>query len=471
MVATPLISSVCEGSPTAIAMTTTTVPTAGTINFNVVSTVVTGGLTLTSTAPPAFYLNGQSITDVWNNPTTSVQTVTYTLLPVVSGGLGCVGDNVTITVNVNPLPALTNSAQPPICSNDFVNITLTSDVANTINTWTAAVISGTVTGLGPGAGDLIFQTLKNAGPSAATVRYTVTPKVSNCLGTPLIIDVIVNPLAVAASVPATEKVCYGGTLNVPLTSPVTGTTFSWIVDPFPNSMGVPQTGSGPVINQVLSNPTGAQDFLTYTITAQGPGATACSGQPKVMTVIAAPQMNAQFLNPATWLCKGSKDFLQIQLDGQAPFGLVYTDGTSNVTATNVGNFKSIPIQPNVTTTYSLVSVKDAFNCSFTPASQVTFTVGETDATFTLAGPAASCSPYQFALQYNQKAGTEYTWRWGDGVADSTYIAAADASGVIVKHTYINSSPTGTLKPKLALQTDLPAPFPGCFKSTTQTISV
>ena len=217
MVASPLISSVCEGSPTAIALTTTTVPTAGTIHFNFVSTVVTGGLTLTSAAPPAFYLNGQSITDVWNNPTTSVQTVTYTLLPVVSGGLGCVGDNVTIIVNVNPLPSLTNSAQAPICSNDFINITLTSDVANTINTWTAAVTSGTVTGSGPGAGDLIFQTLRNTGSVPATVRYTVTPKASNCFGTPLIIDVIVNPLADATSVPSTQKVCFGGTLNVPLT--------------------------------------------------------------------------------------------------------------------------------------------------------------------------------------------------------------------------------------------------------------
>ena len=236
-------------------------------------------------------------------------------------------------------------------------------------------------------------------------------------------------------------------------------------------MLVPQTGSGPVINQVLSNPTGAQDFLTYTITATGPGATACSGQPKVMTVIAAPQMNAQFLNPATFLCKGSKDFLQIQLDGQAPFDLVYTDGTTNFTVTKAGNFKSIQIQPNATTTYSLVSLKDAFGCNFAPASQVTFTVGETDAAFAIVGPVASCSPYQVSLQYNQKAGTEYSWRWGDGVADSTYIAAADASGVIVKHTYTNTSPTGTLKPKIVLQTDLPAPFPGCFKSTTQTVNV
>src|SRR6185295_3478431 len=115
-------------------------------------------------------------------------------------------------------------------------------------------------------------------------------------------------------------------------------------------------------------------------------------------------MNAQFLNPATWLCKGSKDFLQIQLDGQAPFELVYTDGTSNFTLTNVGNFKSIQIQPSATTTYSLVSMKDksqnGIQCSFAPVSQVTFTVGETDATFAVVGPAASCSPYQVSLQYD-----------------------------------------------------------------------
>ncbi len=471
LVATPLIQTVCEGAPTSIALTTNTVPTAGTIHFNVISTVPTGGMTLTSAAPPAFYTSGQSISDTWSNPTTTVQTVTYTLQPVVSGGLGCQGDQVTITVNVNPLPTLTNSPQAPICSNDFINITLTSDVANTINTWTATVTAGTVTGAAAGAGDLIFQTLKNTGTIPATVRYTVTPKASGCLGTPLLIDVVVNPLAEPANVPATQKVCYGGTLNVPLTSAVAGATFSWTVDPFPNSMGVPQTGSGNVINQVLSNPTGAQDFLTYTITATGPGATACASQPKVMTVIAAPQIDAFFLNPDTWLCKGNKDFLQIQLNGQAPFELVYTDGATNFTLTNVGNFKSIQIQPLQTTTYKLVSVKDAFGCSFTPNSQVVFTVGDTDAAFSVVGATSSCSPYQVSLTYNQKAGTEYTWRWGDGVADSVYTAAADVNNVIVKHTYTNSSPTATLKPKITLQTDLPAPFPGCFKSTTQTINV
>jgi len=40
----------------------------------------------------------------------------------------------------------------------------------------------------------------------------------------------------------------------------------------------------------------------------------------------------------------------------------------------------------------------------------------------------------------------------------------------VKHTYINSSPTGTLKPKLRYRPTCRT-VPGCFKSTTQTISV
>jgi hypothetical protein len=90
------------------------------------------------------------------------------------------------------------------------------------------------------------------------------------------------------------------------------------------------TGSGNTINQVLNNTTGSQASLTYTITPTGPGPlpNQCPGDPKILIVTVSPQMDAQFVNTNSSICRGSTEFLIIELDGQAPFDFVYNDGTS-----------------------------------------------------------------------------------------------------------------------------------------------
>jgi gliding motility-associated-like protein len=374
----PSIQTVCEGVASNIVLTTTTVPSAGgTINFNVVSVAPDVGLTSATAAGP--YTSGQSIADVWSNANTFMSTAIYTLQPVVSGGLGCVGNPVTITVNVNPSPNATSTFINPtlvpaaICSNDLVNISLASDVSGTVNSWTASVTAGTAKGFAAGSGDLIFQTLKNTGVVPATVRYHVTPKASGCTGPAIDVDIEVDPIPDILLTPP-SPVCYGSTLNVPLTSSVSGTTFSWVADP--NNSGVDTTpANGTAINYIVKDTlSSAEDFLAFTISAVGPGATACPSADRNLTVIASPQMNGKFLNDNTSFCQGRKDFLQIQLDGQAPFTMSYTDGTSNYTLTKLGNFKSIPIQPTSPTTYQLISMKDVNGCSLALNSQVVYTV-------------------------------------------------------------------------------------------------
>jgi len=395
---------------------------------------------------------------------------------VVSGGLGCIGNPVTITLNVNPAPNVTSTIINPtlvpaaICSNDLVNISLAADVSATVNSWTASVTAGTAKGFSNGAGELIFQTLKNTGVVPATVRYHVTPKASGCTGPAINVDIEVDPIPeIVLTKPA--PVCYGSTLNVPLTSPVAGTNFNWIVDP--NNSGVDTTPTGgSAINYVVKDTlTSAEDFLSFTITAVGPGATACASAPKVLSVIASPEMNGIFQNDPTWLCTGGKDFLQISLEGQAPFTLQYTDGTSTFTSTKVGNFKSIQIQPYTSTTYTLVSLKDNLGCTVPLTSSVVYTVDYTDATYGILSPTEACTPDATIFTYNQRAGTQYDWQWGDG-NDSTYIATTDELGKIIKHIFVNTSLTSTLKPNVVLTTSLDSRFPnGCAKSSTKAINV
>lgn len=51
--------------------------------------------------------------------------------------------------------------------------------------------------------------------------------------------------------------------------------------------------------------------------------------------------------------------------GAGPYTVVYTDGTSNFTVNGYTSTNNIPVTPSATTTYSLVSVADANNCSTT----------------------------------------------------------------------------------------------------------
>jgi gliding motility-associated-like protein len=467
LIATPSIQTVCEGIATAVALNSNTVPSAGNVRFELLSANATGGVTGMS-AVGTLFNPGSSLADVLDNPTVTSQTVTYTFQPRIIGGLGCAGDNVVVTITVNPLPTIIASAQPDICSGDFVNITLTPDVANTVAIWTVSA-PVTIVGESNGAGNLIFQTLFNNGTIPETVTYTVTPRVNGCNGTPILVNVVVNPKPAIVGLPNMTTVCHGATLNVPLNSTVAGTTFDWVVDD-PSGLGVPPVGSGNVINQPLTNTTGSQASLTYTITPTGPGA--CLGDQKILIVTVSPQMDALFVNPSSSICKGSSEFLIIQLDGQAPFQLVYNDGTSDITVNNAGNFKVIQVTPAATTTYTLVSARDAFNCLFTPVGQsVTVTVGETDANFSIVGPASSCGPYNATFQFNQVAGTQYTWQWFDGAPDEVFLAATTIPNNTISHVFTNPNPNAAITYKVTLRTELPAPFPGCFKTQTNNVTV
>jgi len=485
---TPATQVVCEGVATTMVLSSTTVPGTGFIQFTKpIAPVATGGMTLIS-PPKAIYVSGEQIGDIWDNPTTSVQTVTYTFRSQIVGGLGCSSDDITVLLTVNPNPTIVASLQAPICSADFVNVTLTPDVANTLATFTVAAPS-VISGASNGAGNLIFQTLfyNSATPTVAnsnvpvTVNYTVTPRANNCTGPSIAVPVVVNPKPKILNVPTTIRVCHGNSLSIPLTSNVTGANYTWTVDnPSGLSGIVEQTTAAPTsVNQVVTNTTGVQASLTYTIKAFGPGATNCEGDQKIVIVTVAPEMSASFQNLPTSICKGTSEFLIIQLNGQAPFNFVYNqnDGvtSTNIPVTGAGNFRVIQVSPTTTTTYSITSITDAFSCDLTITGQsVVITVGDPDPNFSIVGPTSQCPlpvlPV-FRFQYNQRAGTQYTWQWQDGSADSTYLATTNVTSQIVQHTFSNLSPTRAQDYNVTMRVELPAPFPGCFKFTSKKVTV
>ena len=109
-----------------------------------------------------------------------------------------------------------------------------------------------------------------------------------------------------------------------------GAIYSWTLDsPPPSGVNgvVEQPVAGPAsgINQVLTNTTGVQVSLTYTIKAFGPGATACESDDKIVVVTIAPEIRAEFQNSDVLICRGSSEFLNVDISGQAPFTIVYSE--------------------------------------------------------------------------------------------------------------------------------------------------
>ncbi|MCB0494217.1 MAG: gliding motility-associated C-terminal domain-containing protein, partial [Cyclobacteriaceae bacterium] len=286
LVASPLVQTICESdgvnvSPTNILLTSATVPSVGTLEFNQISAVPTGGMTLLSPVKTT-YINGESITDQWDNPTLTDQTVTYTLRPEVSGGLGCPGDDVVVTVTIKPRPIISPVAPQSVCSGEFRSIPLVTDIPGTFATWTVSA-PATITGALNGGGNNLDITLFNSGFNVETVTYTVTPKFNNCDGIPINIVVTVNPTPNTVGLPATITVCDGATLNVPLSSGVAGTTFDWVVtDVFNLEAPGFFDGNGTTINQVVNNPNGFQAVLIYQVTPTSPDG--CVGLPRIMNV-------------------------------------------------------------------------------------------------------------------------------------------------------------------------------------------
>jgi len=466
------LKTVCEGVGTAISLTSTTTPSAGTIEFLMVTAVATGGVTGAS-ANGTVFPNGGSLNDILSNPTSTPQTVTYTFRPRINGGAGCVGDDVFSVVTVNPRPVISATPQPDICNGDIVNITLTSDVALTVPTWTVTQPAG-LTGGSSGAGDQIFQILFNqtTGTGPLTITYDVTPNASGCAGTVLSIPVVVNPLAKVIGTPATQLVCHGGTLNVPLNSNVTaGVTYDWTInDSSGGSVVGAADGSGALINQTYSNTSGAQATVTYTISPTGPGG--CPGQDKLMIVTSSPEITANWLNASPEsICLGSSAFLILQMGGRAPFNITYNEGGPNIIENGKPPVAVLTKTPVSNTTYTLTNVVDGLGCStaFTEAHIVN--VGTTDATFAIDAPAASCGPRMVEFEYDQVAGVIYTWRFANS-ADSVYTATTTVNNMVIKHLYENTNPSGSGIPyTIFMQTELPAPFPGCIDSESHQVTI
>ena len=198
---------ICSGTGTNIVLSNPNA-VAGTQYFwTVVQSNVTGASNSGTLAAPVSGPIIQTLTA----SSSAGGTATYTITPVV-GAAGCPGIPVIATVTVNAIPNAAASPQT-ICSGVTSSVAISNPnlVTGTTFKWTAAIQSGSPTGFTNGSGATISQSL-STNNAVGVVRYTITPSANGCAGTPITVDVTVDPVPTASA--NNQVICSGTGTNI-----------------------------------------------------------------------------------------------------------------------------------------------------------------------------------------------------------------------------------------------------------------
>jgi hypothetical protein len=284
---------------------------------------------------------------------------------------GCPSNAAMVTATVNPIPVATATPNiQSLCSGEVSLINLASNIPGTTFSWT--VISSGVSGATAGSGSTINQQLTATGTSSGTATYNITPLANGCTGTPITVTLTVNPRPVIN--PATlnaQTICSGSSFSIPLTSNISGTTFSWTV--VQSGVTGAILGSGNEINQSLSTTAQAIGTATYTVI---PRLNGCDGTSFniVITVNPLPIVNAiADIN----VCANSN--ISAQILSSLPAGSTFTWTNSNtaigLVANGTGNVPSFTALNTTSSNLSAtVSITPTLNNCIGPVSSYTITV-------------------------------------------------------------------------------------------------
>ncbi len=242
--------------------------------------IVPTGTTYTWSAPvisPAGSITGgsaqptgqTSISQALTNTTSASATATYTVTPL-SGT--CTGPTFTVTVTINPTPALNSDLTPPdVCSNTLFTYTPTSLTAGTTFSWTRLAAAG-ITTTEPATGtNGISHVLRNFTSATIPVTYEYLLTANGCTNTQQVV-VNVKPEPVIADQSA--AVCSGETLTHHIlldnfVNPGANVTFTWpepVLTPGLSGGTARTLPSAADMTDVFVNTSGGDETATYTVT-------------------------------------------------------------------------------------------------------------------------------------------------------------------------------------------------------------
>ncbi|MFN5427355.1 MAG: PKD-like domain-containing protein, partial [Bacteroidota bacterium] len=243
------------------------------------------------------------------NATNTVRTAVYTVTPNTTN---CsIGTTFTVTVYVNPTPAIT-AMTTVVCSGVTFEVSPVNVIngivpANTQYSWNQpSVSSASLTGGITESGAYVFGTLLNSASVAQTATYQVRPTspLGNCAGSVFTVTVTVNPGAYIA--PMTTAVCSGVQFSVTPQDGVNGvipvgTTYNWGLPSYSGSMTGGQTNANQFsIFGTLTNSSNVTQTAVYTVT---PNVVACASYASfTLTVFVTPTPKVDALS--TVVCSG-----------------------------------------------------------------------------------------------------------------------------------------------------------------------
>jgi uncharacterized protein YbdZ (MbtH family) len=220
------------------------------------SVVNTAGVTYQWTVPAGWTINsGQGTNSI--NTTSGVNSGNVQVVPQNACGNGPPS---LLAVTVNPLPAAITGPDGAICSGASIIIGATGVAGNTY-LWTA----------NPSGEIFDFTSSHPLVSPYYTTTYTLveTNTVTGCSNSNSV-TIVANQVISLTVTPSEQTICSGDNTNITITSNISGTVFTW--EPT-LTVGNPATttgysdGTGPLINQIISNVSGAASSISYLIKA------------------------------------------------------------------------------------------------------------------------------------------------------------------------------------------------------------
>ena len=338
-----------SASRTAITATVNALPTVSSASVSPTAVCVSGQVVFSaipSSGTITWYdaaTNGNVVTVL--NPTISTTTTYY----AEASANGCVSLNRTaVTATVNPLPTVSSASVSPasVCVSGQVVFSATPS-SGTITWYDAATNGNVVTVLNPTiSATTTYYAEASANGCTSAARTAVTATV-NAL--PTVSNASVSPASVCAS----GQVVFSAT-------PSAG-TIKWYDDPT----------SGNVVT--VLNPT-ITETTTYYAEASANGCESAIRTAVTSTVNPFP--TATIRGSAT-ICGGSFATITVDLSGNQPWSITYTDGTSPVKINSISTSSyTFNVSPGTNKTYSLTAVNDA-NCTGTFSGSAIITIYST----------------------------------------------------------------------------------------------
>jgi gliding motility-associated-like protein len=175
----------------------------------------------------------------------------------------------TVTVRLNPIPALNSSLTPAgICSGSSFSYAPTSLTPGVVFGWTRALLSGISNSSATGSGN-INEVLVNTTAEPINVTYILTLSANGCTNTQNVV-VRVSPISELTSSLNPTAICSETQFSYTPTSATTGAQFTWTRALITGISNAAVSGAGSV-NEILTNTTASPIDVTYVYTVRANG--------------------------------------------------------------------------------------------------------------------------------------------------------------------------------------------------------